>query len=230
MLERIEYVLSHSIKENLVARISEWEGLHCAQAMIDGKPMSGVWYDREGEYEARRQATRKAARRGTPKEKIDPGAFMTPYQLKLAPLPCWEGLPLAKIRQRVAKMVAEIEETGDLSRKKEPVGMDRIRNQDPLTRSVARDPGSHDPDKSKPKKKPLCHAASRDMRERVRLAYRLFGAMYREASLKVKFGDVLGAVFPKGSFPPSLPYVRTGEEFDPLADAGGVALWAGVAS
>ena len=43
-LVRIQYVLSHSIKKNLVARISDWEGLHCAQAMIDGKPMSGVWY------------------------------------------------------------------------------------------------------------------------------------------------------------------------------------------
>ena len=44
--------------------------------------------------------------------------------------------------------------------------------------------------------------------------------MFREASLKLKFGDVLGAVFPKWSFPPSLPYVRTGEAFDPLADIG----------
>ena len=40
-------------------------------------------------------------------------------------------------------------------------------------------------------------------------------------SLKMKFGKVTGAIFPKGSFPPSLPFARTGEELDPLADAGG---------
>ena len=52
--------------------------------------------------------------------------------------------------------------------------------------------------------------------------------MFREASLQVKFGNVTDAIFPKGSFPPSLPFARDGEEFDPLADAGGsraFALW-----
>ncbi|MCP3997467.1 MAG: hypothetical protein GY722_20770 [bacterium] len=45
--------------ENLVARISEWEGLHCAGALIDGKPMAGMWYDRaiEPEYETKRQVS-----------------------------------------------------------------------------------------------------------------------------------------------------------------------------
>ncbi len=27
---------------------------HCAEALIDGKPLSGVWYARSEEYEARR--------------------------------------------------------------------------------------------------------------------------------------------------------------------------------
>ena len=55
----------------------------------------------------------------------------------------------------------------------------------------------------------------------MRLAYRGFVAMFQEASLKVKFGRVAEAVFPKGSFPPTLPFRKTGEVFDPLADAGG---------
>ncbi len=59
------------------------------------------------------------------------------------------------------------------------------------------------------------------MRERFRQAYRAFVAMFQEASLRIKFGNVTAAVFPKGSFPPSLPFARSGEEFDPLADAGG---------
>ena len=60
-------------------------------------------------------------------------------------------------------------------------------------------------------------------------AYRGFVEMFREASLKVRLGRAAEAIFPKGSFPPNLPFHRTGEEFDPLADAGGlrgVASWA----
>ncbi|MCP3960813.1 MAG: hypothetical protein GY719_23460, partial [bacterium] len=92
-----------------------------------------------------------------------------------------------------------------------PLGMEKIRRQDPLSR----------PAKSKRSPKPLCHAASKQMRERVQQAHRAFVEMFREASLKVKFGNVAKALFPKGCFPSSLPFVRTGEEFDPLADAGG---------
>jgi hypothetical protein len=216
---RLRYVLSNTIKEDLVARVSEWEGLHCAEALIDGKPMHGTWYDRSLEYEAKRQAERRAARRGTAVEEVSRGAFMQPYELKLAPLPCWQKLPPAAIRKKVAEMVTEIEAEAAERRKKlgiEPRGMDRIRHQDPLSRPVnsARSP------------KPLCHAASKEMRERVVKVYRGFVNAFREASLQVKFGNTAKACFPKGSFPPSLPFVRTGEAFDPLADAGGSRAFA----
>ena len=215
-------MLSNTVKEDLVASASDWEGLHCAEALIDGKPLSGIWYARSEESEAKRQAERRAARRGTAVEEIARGAFMVPYELKLAPLPCWAQLPPATIRKQVAQMVAEIEAEAAARRAElgiEPIGMDRIRNQNPLGRST----------KSKRSPKPLCHAATKDMRERMKRAHRGFVEMFREASLMVRLGRVAEAVFPKGSFPPSLPFVRTGEEFDPLADAGGlrgVASWA----
>ncbi len=214
LVERMRYVLSNTIKENLVARVADWEGLHCAEALIDGRPMPGIWYDRSIEYEVHRQAERKAPRKGAPIEPIKRGDFMTPYELKLAPLPCWRNLPTAQIRKRIAQMVAEIE--ADAARLREDlgtelVGMETIRHQNPLGR----------PAKSKHSPKPHCHAASKDMRERFGKARSAFIAMFQEASLKLKFGDITGARFPKGCFPPGLPFVRTGEEFDPLADAGG---------
>ncbi|MCP3963429.1 MAG: hypothetical protein GY719_36800 [bacterium] len=147
-------------------------------------------------------------------DEVSRGAFMTPYELRLAPLPCWAHLPTAAVRKKVAQLVAEIEAEAAARHEElgtEPLGMKKIRNQDPLSRAV----------KSKRSPKPLCHAASNEMRERVRQLYRGFVEMFREASLKVKFGKAAEAIFPKGSFPPSLPFVRTGEEFDPLADAGG---------
>ncbi len=66
---------------------------HCAEALTDGKSISGMRYDRVLEYEVHRQAERKAARNATSAEPIKRGDFMTPYELKLAPLPGWRNLP-----------------------------------------------------------------------------------------------------------------------------------------
>lgn len=222
-LDRLRYVLSHSVKENLVAHVSEWEGLHSAEALIDGVPLSGMWYARSEQYEAQRQSARKAARRGLPTEEISRAAFMQPYELKLAPLPCWESLSRATIRKRVAEMVTDIEASAATVREQlgtSPVGMETIRNQDPLSRPI----------QSKQSPRPMCHAASKEMRERVKQAYRGFVEMFREASRLVKFGRVSEAVFPKGSFPPHLSFVGSGEEFDPLSDLRGSplsAIWSG---
>ena len=221
LIERLHYVLSNTIKENLVAKATDWEGLHCAQALIDGKPLKGIWYARAEEYEARRQAERRAARTGKPVQEIDRGAFMEHHEVKLAPLPCWVKLSTATIRSRVAQILMEIEAKAAALRAKlriEPLGMEKIRNQDPLNRSV----------KSKRSPKPCCHAASREMRDRFKRAYRGLFEMFQEAALKVKQGKVAEAIFPKGCFPPRLPFIRHGEVFDPLVDANdtaSVAIW-----
>ncbi len=218
LIDRLRYVLSNTVKEFLVASVHDWEGLHCAEFLMDGRPMQGVWYARSREYEAQRQAQRRAARRGTTVEEIDRGAFMQHYDVQLAPLPCWKDLPLATRRRHVTEMVVEIEAEAAAQRAKigiEPLGMDAIRNQDPFARSA-----NH-----KRSPKPLCHAASKEMRDLMKLAYRAFVEMFREASLKVKLGRVTEAIFPKHSFPPSLPFVRFGDAIDPLADAGGAANW-----
>ncbi len=218
LIGRLKYVLSNTVKEFLVASVRDWEGVHCGEALMDGKPMQGVWYARSVEYEARRQAARRAARRGTAACDIDRGAFMQHYEVKLEPLPCWKNEPLARRRKRVTEIVVEIEAEAAAQRAElgiEPLGMEAIRHQDPFSRSVH--------DKRRPK--PLCHAASKAMRDRMRLAYRTFVEIFREASLKVKLGRVTEAIFPKHSFPPRLSFVRVGEVIDPLADAGGATRW-----
>ncbi len=186
---------------------------------MDGIPLQGVWYARSEEYEARRQAQRRAARRGTEVEELDRSAFMELYTVQLAPLPCWKDLSLATRRQHVTEMIVEIEAEAATQRAElgiEPLGMDAIRNQDPFTQAVH----------SKRSPKPLCHAASKTMRDRMKLAYSAFVEMFQEASLNVKLGRVTEAIFPKHCFPPSLPFVRTGDAIDPLADAGGAVRWA----
>ena len=102
--QRLRYILSNGTKENLVAKPSQWPGVHCVEALQTGQPLRGLWYDRSEEYEARRRGER-------------PGKYeyATEQPLKLEPLPCWRDLPEPEVRQRVATMVGEIErETASL--------------------------------------------------------------------------------------------------------------------
>ncbi len=90
-------------------------------------------------------------------------------------------------------MVAEIEAVAAELREElgtEPVGMDRIRHQNPLSRPLG----------FRPSPKPRCHAASKDMRKRFRQALRAFVDMFREASVTLRLGNAAAAIFPKGAF------------------------------
>ena len=49
-IERFHYLLSHGVKENLVARCTDWPGVHCAESLITGRPLVGYWFDRTAEY------------------------------------------------------------------------------------------------------------------------------------------------------------------------------------
>ena len=78
----------------------------------------------------------------------------------------------------------------------EPLGVEKILEQDPETRpeTLDRSPA------------PFAHAATRKIRKELRDAYGWFVAAYREAADKLRKGD-RDAAFPPGSFPPHLPFV-----------------------
>jgi REP-associated tyrosine transposase len=52
-IERLLYILSNSVKEGLVDRPQDWPGVHCVNALLNGEPMTGHWFDRSREYAAR---------------------------------------------------------------------------------------------------------------------------------------------------------------------------------
>jgi hypothetical protein len=52
-IQRLKYVLSQSVKANLVERVNQWPGVHSAGALIDGTPLEGHWFDRTQEFAAR---------------------------------------------------------------------------------------------------------------------------------------------------------------------------------
>ena len=181
--------LSHGVKENLVARLRDWPGLHCVRQIVDGEPLTGRWYDRTQEYVARR-------RRG---EQVDPLQYATTETVTFSPLPCWEHLSPEAYRQRVASLALEIEEDAAAARKRtgaEPLGAAAILAQDPVSR----------PKKIKKSPAPLFHAASKVMRHYLYEGFAWFVEAYRTAAEKLQRGDPT-ARFPLGSFPPAMPFV-----------------------
>jgi REP element-mobilizing transposase RayT len=187
-IERLKYVLSQSVKENLVERVRQWPGVHCAGALIDSTPLEGHWFDRTQEFAARLR-----------REDIGPMRYATTETVTLSPIPCWEHLPPQVYRARIAALVETIE--SDAARERErtgasALGVKAILARDPLYRpaTLARSPA------------PRVHAATKAARRAFYEIYATFVGAFRDASERLRRGD-RDAPFPLGSFPPALPFV-----------------------
>lgn len=190
--ERLRYVLSHGAKEGLVARPGQWPGAHCHEALLEGEPLEGVWFDWTSSYNQRRRG-----------KEVDPYAFSIRYPVPLVPLPGWEGFSEAERRSRCAAMVADIERDTRAQNRalgRRAAGVRFVLNQEPhsMPEEVKRAPA------------PPCHAASRERREEYCAVIREFVTAYRAAfgvavELFEKKRDLVA--FPPDCFPPALPYV-----------------------
>jgi hypothetical protein len=99
-------------------------------------------------------------------------------------------------------MVADIEaETKERHEKANtrPMGVRRILAQHPHST----------PKEVKRSRAPSCHAASAMLWKAYRAAYRAFASIFREASARLRAGD-LTAIFPEHCFPPALAYQGAG--------------------
>jgi len=186
---RLLYLLSNSCKENLVERVEEWPGPHCVSALLTGQPLQGVWINRTQEYRARQRG-----------ETPDPQSFEEPETLTLEPLPCWNHLSPEQYRGQIEPLVRSVEAEAEAQRErsgKQPLGAEAILRQDPTA----------EPKRTKKSPAPRFHAFSRAVREELNRLYSEFVAAFRAAAERLKSGD-RHAVFPIGSFPPHLPFVR----------------------
>jgi len=193
---RLRYLLSHGCKEGLVSRPREWPGAHCAEALVEGRLLEGLWFDRSQEYAAR-----------TRREEIDRLAYATAETIRLEPLPCWQHLSEEMYRCRVGELILQIEaETAELHAKEgtQPLGVGAVLAQNPHDRPL----------RSKKAWAPAFHAATKVARRELVEAYGWFLGAYREAAEKLCCGD-LGASFPEGCFPPRLPFVGWVPDFAP---------------
>jgi REP element-mobilizing transposase RayT len=186
--ERLRYVLSHGVKENLVEKVDQWPGVHCARSLLSGEPAVGYWFDQTQEYAARRRG-----------ETFDRMRYASREVLVLSPLPCWKHLSEEVQRQLVVEMIADIESEAALRRRRSGIqvlGASAVRGQHPFDR----------PARPKKSPAPLFHAASKRVRLELWAAYAWFVCEFRQASEKLRSGNRL-ARFPAGSFPPALPFV-----------------------
>jgi REP element-mobilizing transposase RayT len=186
---RLTYLLGNGCKENLVARIEEWPGVHCASALLTGGPLQGVWNNRTQEYLARQRG-----------ETPDPQQFEEPETLTLAQLPCWKDLSPEQYRGQIAGLVQSVEAAAASERTesgKQPLGREAILRQEPTA----------EPEDTKKSPAPRFHAFRARVRQELYSLYAEFVTAFRTAAEKLKSGDRTAA-FPIGSFPPHLPFVR----------------------
>ncbi len=174
-----------------VARPQDWPGVHCVTALLTGEPIEGTWFDRTKEWEARLRGEEFGARK-----------FADTEVVNLAQLPCWRHLSAVQYRGRIAELIEAIIDQAAARRAAtgiEPNGAAAILRQHAFSQ----------PAKTKKSPAPLVHAASKRVRTEIKIAYAWFARAFREAAEYLQAGDRL-ARFPRGCFPPGLPFVRAG--------------------
>ena len=196
-IARLRYLMSNSSKEGLVLSPSDWPGVHCADALMSGEPLEGVWIDRTAFHEARKRG-----------RDVSLEDFEEVLQLHFEPLPCWAHLDESAWRENVAGLVREIEaETHESHRRNGtvPLGAGAVRRVHPHQRPADESRSS----------KPAFHAFRRRVREQMVEAYAAFLACYAQAAKRLRTGE-MSPGFPPNCFPPRLPFVspwRSAEGF-----------------
>lgn len=187
-IARLAYLLAQGVKEGLVARVAHWPGIHFGKVLQEGRSqLRARWVDRTRQY--------RAEQRG---KQLDPDEVTHHLTIELVPLPCWRkgwGPYVAE----VARMIRHLERTAAAERRQRGatvLGVNEICRQDPHGR----------PAEIETYPAPRVHAATKRVRRAWNEAFGWFLAQYREASQRLRRGD-LTARFPEGCFPPRLPFI-----------------------
>ena len=203
MVDRTRYVLMQGVRHNLVAWPWEWPGPSSVRARLYGEKLVGVWYDETAMYRARRAG-----------RQVNPEDFATEYEIKLAPMPCWEDLSEEQYRDNIKHLLKEAILDKHLSWIMDrtcPFGVKAIAAQDPwdIPKNVKISPA------------PLCHTSTERQKQAYLAALRAFTEQYESAAEQQTAGHY-SVAFPDYCFPPARPFerpVETDSLHSPLADA-----------
>jgi hypothetical protein len=197
-VERLEYLLSNSVKEHLVAKVKHWPRIHSGKTLLEGREfLVGKWIDRTKKRRLEAEAQGKKAK--AEGKKVQRKDYTSTLTVKLEQLPCWADLPRGEYLARIEEIIRRVESEAQVERELREIGVvgaEAICLRNPQTR----------PNEVESSPAPLVHAATKKVRLEWREAFGWFLMEYREASELLRNGD-RNAPFPEGCFPPGLPFV-----------------------
>jgi len=182
-VERVHYIMSHGVKEDLVWDPEHWPGATSLPTLIHGDVLTGTYYDRTAFHRAKRQGN-----------DVTLADFATTCEVPITKLPCWAHLNDQDYQERCRKLLETIREDAKARFRRDcitPMGPRAIRRQSPHSR----------PKRPKRTPAPLCHASTPHARKEFRREYRSFVSKYREASARYRAGE-RDVLFPQHCFPP----------------------------
>jgi len=183
LLGRIRYILSHGVKEGLVATCREWPGLSSLSMMLDGKPRRFRWFQWSDRWRERKH--------GKPCARFDEKCSST-EQLVLSPVPHPAFRDAGSLRQLLERLIQGVQDHAAALHK-------RFRGRDWV---LAQRP-QHRPERPARSPRPLCHTSSTRLLDEFREKVRAFKDVFHAASRRWRSGDFT-ARFPIGANRPML--------------------------
>jgi len=195
----LRYILSHGVKEGIVARPQQWPGFHCAAALASNTGSTGEWLDATAYGKARYKESVKNRPRVV--RKVD---FITTYTVAFTKIPAWQHLADADYRGAIRKLINTIVVEGRRARRGRPlVGLRRLFRTSRMTHGRPPSPPWYVLRRRMIAWDDPTAPAVRRFKQR----YWDFQQAFRAASDRLLAGE-LGVDFPTGSFRPSIPEAR----------------------
>ena len=186
-IERLVYILSHGVKEALVASTQEWPGVSCVHALVNGgKPSKHAWRDWTRRW-------RMQSRKGVNIGRFSADCPSETEVLELTPLPCWASLSAHERSHAAGELIAKIDASARNPRSR---GTRHITEQDPHSAPLET---KHTP-------RPKAHASTMVRWIEGVQRYRQFISSFRRAS-RAWMAGTFDAEFPPHSFRPPAWFV-----------------------
>lgn len=186
-VERLVYILSHGVKERLVANCQQWPGLTCAHALLEGgRPSKHAW----------RNWTRRLKIQVQNVVNLDRFSAECPSEaemLELTALPCWASLNADERSRAVGDLIAKIDATASHR---------AIHD----TRHITEQDPHGAPMRTKHTPRPKAHASTKQRWIEAVRRYREFVSAFRRASREWMSG-AFEVEFPSHSFRPPTWFV-----------------------
>jgi hypothetical protein len=185
--QQLLYAVTNPVKDGLVDRVAHWKGFSSYKQLATGEVERYSYIDWTAWHRAGGNRSKKA-----------PEAFVKWVEVKLSPIPSWEGMPDHKRQALFRGRVRELEQDYRVERGREGrsvMGTTKLAKLDPRDRP-----------KNPPKRngrQPLCHSSTIEGAKEYKKQWRKFLDQYYYASGMWMKG-VFDVEFPSGSFRPPL--------------------------